>query len=151
MNPVSILFRTVFQVQIINKSLADLIQQAEESGQTIVEYLADKPDTPKNRQQMRHVIGIERWGQRRLKTILSEPPIQDEYDGYQPSESLDLAGLRNEFQITRADTLAIARGIEQKGVAETARANHNGMGDVSLKIWLRYLTMHANFESKSVK
>lgn len=151
MNPVSFIFRTVFQLQTINKSLDDVIQSAKESGQTIDTYLADKPDTPKNREQMRHVIGIERWGQRRLKTILGEPPIHDEYDGYQPATDLDLNALRNEFSATRAETMSIVDAIQKQGVAETAKANHNGMGDVSLKLWLRYLTMHANFESKRVK
>lgn len=151
MNPVSFLFRSVFQLQIINKSLADLTRGAEQDGQTITTYLADKADTPQNRQQLRHIIGIERWGQRRLQTMLGEPPIQDEYDGYQPAETLDMAALCTAFSTTRAETLALARAIEQKGVAETAKANHNGMGDVSLKIWLRYLTTHANFESKRIK
>lgn len=151
MNPVSIIFRTVFQLQTINKSLDDLIQGAREGGATIDSHLADKPDTPKNREQMRHVIGIERWGQRRLKTMLGEPPLQDEYDGYQPSPELDLGALRDAFSATRAETLAIVDQIQKKGVAESGRAYHNGMGDVSLKLWLRYLTMHANFESKRVK
>lgn len=151
MNPISFIFRSVFQVQIIGKSLAELIRSAEESGRTISAYLTDKPDTPANRQQMRHLIGIERWGQRRLKTMLGEPPIQDEYDGYQPSEALAMIALRDEFRATRTKTLEVVRAIQSKGVAETAKANHNGMGDVSLKIWLRYLTSHANFESKRVK
>ncbi|MCB0062655.1 MAG: DinB family protein [Caldilineaceae bacterium] len=151
MNPVSFIFRSVFQLQTINKSLNDLIQAAEAGGQTIDQHVADKPDTPANREQMRHVIGIERWGQRRLKTMLGEPPIHDEYDGYQPAADLDLNALRAEFDSTRAETLRIVDAIKEKGIAETARANHNGMGDVSLKLWLRYLTMHANFESKRVK
>lgn len=151
MNPVSFIFRSVFQLQTINKSLDDVIQSAKESRQTIDEHLAGKPDTPQNREQMRHVIGIERWGQRRLKTMLGEPPVQDEYDGYQPSAELALDALRAEFHATRTETLSIVDDIKKKGVAETAKANHNGMGDVSLKLWLRYLTMHANFESKRVK
>jgi len=151
MNPVSFIFRTVFQFQIINKSLNDLIEAAKEGGQTILAHLANKPDTPENRQQMRHVIGIERWGQRRLKTMSGEPAIHDEYDGYQPEETLDLAALRAEFSTVRAETLTIVDAIQEKGVADTATANHNGMGDVSLRMWLRYLTMHANFESKRVK
>jgi hypothetical protein len=145
------IMRTVFGIQIINKALPDLIKGAEESSQTMAAYLTGKPDTPANRQQLRHVIGIERWGQRRLKTILGEPPIQDEYEGYQPAETLDVAALRDALIATRAETLAIVNAIQQKGIAETAKANHNDMGDVSLKIWLRYLTMHANFESKRVK
>lgn len=151
MNPVSFLFRSVFQIQIRNKSLSDLMASAQESGKTINAQLANKPDTPANRKQIRHVIGIERWGQRRLTTMLGEPTIQDEYDGYQPDESLDLAALRQEFAKTRVETLAIVDAIQKAGVADSATAYHNGMGDVSLRMWLRYLTMHANLESRRVK
>lgn len=151
MKPIGIILRTVFQLQIINKSLADLLRSAEQSGQTLTAYLAGKPDTPANRNQLRHVIGIERWGQRRLKTILGEPSVHDEYEGYQPAETRDLAALRDDFSATRAETLAIVNAIQQKGVAETAKADHNDMGEVSLRLWLRYLTMHANFEGKRVK
>ncbi len=151
MSAVGTIMRTIFGLQSFNKSLDQLIQGATAGGQTIDSHLTGKPDTPQNRQQMRHVIGIERWGQRRLQTVLGEPTIKDEYEGYQPDESLDLAALRQEFGATRAKTLEIVNAIQQKGLADSATANHNDMGDVSLKLWLRYLTMHANFESKRVK
>lgn len=151
MHPVGYIMRSVFQLQNINKSLTATLRDAEQGGQTIMANLANKADTPQNRQQLRHIIGIERWGQRRLQTMLDAPPIQDEYDSYQPAESLDLAALRDAFKSTRAETLALARAIEQKGVAQTAKANHNMMGDISLNTWLRYLISHANFESRSVK
>ncbi|HRW10099.1 MAG TPA: DinB family protein [Caldilineaceae bacterium] len=151
MSLVGTIMRTVFTVQTFNKSLADLIQSARAGGQSIDSHLQGKPDNAHNRQQMRHVIGIERWGQRRLQTVLGEPAIHDEYNGYQPDEELDLATLRQEFAATRAKTLEIVHAIQQKGLADSATANHNDMGDVSLKLWVRYLTMHANFESKRVK
>lgn len=151
MHPVGYIMRTVFQLQNINKSLAATLRDAEQGGQTIVATLANKADTPQNRQQLRHIIGIERWGQRRLQTMLAAPPIQDEYDSYQPADSLDLAALRDAFNSTRAETLALARAIEQKGVAQSAKANHNMMGDISLNTWLRYLVSHANIELRSIK
>ena len=151
MNPIGLIMRSVFQLQNINKSLAATISEADQGGQTIAATLATKTDTPQNRNHLRHLIGIERWGQRRLKTMLNEPPIQDEYDGYQPAETLDLAALRDDFARTRAETIALARTIEQQGLANTAKANHNMMGDISLNTWLRYLVSHANFEAKSVK
>ena len=151
MSAVGTIMRTIFGLQSFNKSLDQLIQGAKAGGQTIDSHLTGKPDTPQNRQQMRHVIGIERWGQRRLQTVLGEPAIHDEYNGYQPDAELDLAALRQEFAATRAKTLEIVNTIQQKGLADSATANHNDMGDVSLKLWLRYLTMHANFESKRVK
>jgi hypothetical protein len=151
MNIVSTIFRTFIQFQIRNKSLDQLVARAEESGKTILTNLANKSDTPQSRQKLRHIIGIERWGQRRLKTLLGEPAIQDEYDGYQPAETLDFKALRNAFKQTRTETLALVRKLQKKGVAEQGTANHNGMGDVSVPIWLGYLTGHANFESKRIR
>jgi hypothetical protein len=151
MNLFGLIFRTILQLQIINKSLADLLKKAEESGRTVEAKLAGKADTPQNREKMRHIIGIERWGQRRLKTMLGEPPLRDEYEGYQPAATLNMAALRTAFAETRAATVAIARTIQQRGLAETAKANHNDIGDVSLRLWLQYLTTHANFESGFVK
>jgi len=151
MNPLSFIFRSVFQLQVRNKSLAELVDAAEKSGNTITTHLADKTDTPYNRQQLRHLIGIERWGQRRLQTLLGEPPLRDEYNGYQPAESLDFAALRNEFTQTRQATLDLVRTLQQKGVAATGKAYHNTMGDVPVTIWTRYLTMHAAMESKRIK
>lgn len=151
MNPISFVFRTVFQLQVRNKSLPALVKDAEESGKNITTYLTGKADTPQNRQQLRHIIGIERWGQRRLKTLLGEPPLQDEYDGYQPAETLDFKTLSNEFTQTRQETLALLHTLQEKGVATTGKAYHNGMGDVPVTIWTRYLTSHANFEHKRIK
>lgn len=151
MSLVGTIMRTTFKIQTLNKSLDDLIQSAQAGGQSIASHLQGKPDTDQNRRQMRHVIGIERWGQRRLQTILGKPSVQDEYDNYQPDEQLSLAALRNEFIATRTQTLETVAAIQQKGVADSATANHNDMGDISVKLWVRYLTMHANFESKRVK
>ena len=151
MNPISFIFRSVFQLQVRNKSLTELVAAAEKSGNTITTHLADKSDTPYNRQQLRHLIGIERWGQRRLQTLLGAAPLRDEYDGYQPAENLDFATLRTEFTQTRQATLDLLRTIQQKGVDATGRAYHNGMGDVPVTIWTRYLTMHAEMESKRIK
>jgi len=151
MHPVGYIMRSVFQLQNINKSLTATLRDVEQSGQTILATLANKADTPQNRQQLRHIIGIERWGQRRLQTMLAAPPIQDEYDGYQPADSLDFAALRETFKSTRGETLALARAIEQKGVAQSAKATHNMMGDISLNTWLRYLVSHANIELRSIK
>ncbi|MEZ4865144.1 MAG: DinB family protein [Caldilineaceae bacterium] len=151
MNPISFIFRTVMRFQTRGKSLDELVAAAAASGQNISHALADKADTPENRKQLRHIIGIERWGQRRLQTLLGEPLLQDEYDGYQPAESLDFQALRAEFAQTRQTTLDLVRTLQQKGVAETGQALHNGMGEVPVTIWVRYLTMHANFEHTRIK
>lgn len=150
MNLFGLLFRTVLQLQIANRSLADLVDAAKRSKETLLTQWADKADNDKNRQQLRHIIGIERWGQRRLKTLLGEIPLQDEYDHYQPPPSDNFARLRTLFADTRQETLALVDTIRQRGTLSQATAYHNMMGNISLKVWLRYLTLHANFEGRSI-
>ncbi len=139
------------QFQIRNKSLDQLTARAEASGKTILTRLANKTDSPQNRKKLRHIIGIERWGQSRLKALLGEPARQDEYDGYQPAEALDFKAPRNAFKQTRTETVTLVRKLQKKGVADTGKARHNGMGDVSVPIWLGYLNQHANFESRRIR
>lgn len=56
----------------------------EASGKELEARFAVAADSPENRRQLRHIVGLERWGQRRLRTALGEPPIQDEMDQYAP-------------------------------------------------------------------
>ena len=160
MNPIGMIFRLYFTWQSRNKSLNELISQSEASGKTILDGLKDKSDTPANREKLRHIIGIERWGQRRLKTLLGEPPVargypasvfSDEYNGYQPAESLDFKALRAEFKSTRAETAKLLRTLQKKGLAKTGQAYHNSMGEIPITVWAGYLTMHANMEYKRIK
>lgn len=151
MNFVGFLVKTVVQLQIRNKSINDLISAAQADGQKVAAQVTNKPDTLKNRQQLRHIIGIERWGQSRLRTFLGGPVLSDEYDGYQPAETLDLAALSREFSATRAATVALAQELQQRGVAAKGRVEHNSMGPLSVAAWLRYLTMHASLEATRVK
>ncbi len=67
MNIANTIFRMSIEFQIRNKSLDQLMARAEASGKTILTRLANKADTPQNRKKLRHIIGIERWGQSRLK------------------------------------------------------------------------------------
>ena len=150
MNPIGMIFRLYFTWQSRNKSLNELISQSEASGKTIWDDLKDKSDTPANREKLRHIIGIERWGQRRLKTLLGEPPLTDEYNGYQPAESLDFKALRAEFKSTRAETAKLLRTLQKKGLAKTGQAYHNSMGEIPITVWAGYLTMHANMEYKRI-
>jgi hypothetical protein len=97
-----------------------------------------------------HVVGIERWGQRRLQVALGEPLLMDEYDNYRPARDLDWQGLQAEFQATRRETIALAQRLEQAG-AEATRVNHNSFGDLSVRGWLYYLGRHADLESRRIK
>ena len=105
------IYRQLLDRPAKNKSFDELINALESNGQLLIARVADKPDTPQNREQLRHIIGIERWGQRRLQTLLGQPYVQDEYDGYCPDESCDMGALRDALVQTRADSIAISARV----------------------------------------
>lgn len=129
------------------QSLGELAAAMEKSAQTVEARLASKQDSERNRNVLRHIIGIERWGQKRLRVALGETLVIDEYDGYQPALGTPWATLRSEFQSTRQATLALIREMEQAGVQHSARVHHNDLGEVSPHGWLRYLDSHATRET----
>jgi hypothetical protein len=130
---------------------AELAQKLDASCGQVAGHIAAAPDTPANRAQAGHVIGMERWAQRRLRTALGEPPSADEYDGHRPSGDLALPALRGEFESTRAETLQLVKSLQQAGVPETRIAPHNDMGQLTLRGWLYYLDMHAAREAAKMK
>jgi hypothetical protein len=121
------------------------------SADGIVTQFAAAPDTPENRAQANHVIGMERWAQRRLRMALGDAPISDEYDGYRPGETLGMAELRESFTATRADSLKLVDALRQANVALTKKVPHNDMGQLSVHGWLMYLNMHSSGEAKKLK
>jgi hypothetical protein len=131
-------------------TLVEMAGKLDASGERLGQRLAQVSDSQKNRKKLRHAIGIERWGQRRLQVALGEPLLTDEYDGYRPAPDLDWQGLQTKFQATRQETVALARQLEQAG-AEDVRVYHNGMGKLSTRGWLQYLNGHADMECKRLK
>jgi len=98
---------------------------------------------------LRHITGIERWGQRRLQVFLGSPAISDEYDGYRPHANLTIDEQRACFRQARADTLALVAALK---AADTLlpTVSHNDFGPLGAHGWLRYLDMHATLESKKI-
>lgn len=132
---------------------AALIKDLKVNGQTISTRLGGIASNAANRSRLRHIIGIERWGQSRMRTLSGQTLVLviDEYDGYQPAESLDWNDLREQFASTRIETIATARQLVKAGVNETATANHNSFGPMSLGAWLKYLGDHAARESRLIR
>lgn len=122
----------------------------EKAGEILEERIAGAGDTPENRAQLRHIIGIERWGQSRLRGFLGDPVEMDEYDSYQPEAGGDFAALRAEFTGTREETVELARRMAETAVSRES-VPHNDFGDMSAKSWLYYLQSHAALESKRIK
>lgn len=130
--------------------LAAWAQKLAESGEAISTRVATV-QTPQAATTLRHITGIERWGQRRLQVALGEPLLQDEYDGYQPPAAADLATLRAEFSATRQATVALAQKLAAAGVGDQVKIRHNQFGPISVRGWLSYLNTHATFESKRIR
>lgn len=131
------------------KKLADLPAQLEAGGTKVMARANAMTDSEFNRRVLNHIIGIERWGQRRLKVALGEPFVQDEYNGYRPARETSWEALKTQFVETRAETVALARTLAAQ--AGTTRVRHNDYGDLSVGGWLNYLRTHAEFESRKMK
>lgn len=123
-----------------------LIRRLEKGGRAIEKRLTSAGNRPSNAAMLAHIIGIERWGQRRIRVALGEPLPADEYDAYRPAET-DLAALRVVFQNTRQETVSLCKSIRMAGVDPETRILHNQLGEISLMGWLFYLSAHAGIES----
>jgi len=130
--------------------LAAWSQKLAESGEEITKRVATV-QTPQAAATLRHITGIERWGQRRLQVALGEPFAQDEYDGYQPAADADIATLREQFRTTRQATVALAQKLAAAGVSDQVKIRHNQLGPLTVRGWLNYLNTHASWESKRIR
>jgi hypothetical protein len=134
-----------------NKSYDDLLTRLEADAARTGQRFQAAVDTPANRRQAAHIIGIERWAQRRLRTLLGEPLVMDEYDGYAPSLDMTAAQLADAFRQTRADTLTLTRTLKERGIPITQTAKHNDMDQVTVGGWLVYIAGHGGIEARRLK
>ena len=126
-----------------------VIRGLEKNGQAIEKRIATANDRANNREALAHVIGIERWGQQRLRVALGEPLVVDEYDAYRP-ESEDWPGLITSFHATRQSTISLSKSLRMARVDPHMRIQHNQFGEISLLGWLYYLNLHSSLESKRI-
>jgi hypothetical protein len=126
-----------------------LIERLEKSGRSLEKRAAAAGARSSNAEVLAHIIGIERWGQRRLRVLLGELGTLDEYDFYRPKEK-DLAALRTIFQTTRQETISLCKSLRMAGIDLGARVLHNQLGEISLLGWLYYLNLHARIESQRI-
>ena len=99
--------------------------------------------------RLRHVIGIERWAQGRLRVFLGEPFNTGGHHPFLPPEDSSWEQLVRDFTAMRAETVALAERI---ATAEPTRAvNHNQFGELSAHGWMRYIDGHAARELRGLK
>lgn len=120
-------------------------------GMELQALYAAAPDTPANREQLRHIIAIERWGQRRLRVFLGEPPDDEDSNAYRPPADLDWETLQTLFAETRAETVRLATALAQAQPDPSATVTHNQYGKLTVLGWLHYLGAHASLESKRIR
>ncbi|RME81104.1 MAG: hypothetical protein D6775_14485 [Caldilineae bacterium] len=138
------------ELPVVRRSVGSLASQLEKSGRGLCEQYAKLADSEWNRRVLSHVIGIELWGQSRLRVALGEPFVFEEYDGYRPPLDTEWPELLAQFEVTRAETVHLARELAAAGAVQT-RIMHNQWGELSVRAWLRYLDIHANWESQRAR
>ena len=133
-----------------NKDMAAIAQEFDLAGSRLKRTFAAAKDNPDNRRLLSHIVGIERWGQSRLRVALGEPLTMDEYDDYRPPRESTWPALQDAFSETRQQTVAVVQALGKANVADV-KVPHNQFGPLSIRSWLRYLDMHANLEAKKLK
>ncbi len=128
----------------------ELAERLALSGRKLERTLTSAADTPANRRLVSHIVGIERWGQSRLRVALGAPLVRDEYDSYRPPRDADWPALQAAFAATRDETVALTRQLAAPLTQEVA-VLHNQFGPLRLRAWLRYLDMHASWEAKKLR
>ena len=134
-----------------NKSYAEVGYILEASGENISQHISRVKDSEANRAKLRHIIGIERWVQSRLRVALGDEFTKDEYDGYAPSADTTWQQLKDDFASTRAITIGLTNELIIQNVPTILKIEHNSFGPVSPRGWLRYIDFHSNWESKGLK
>ena len=133
-----------------NKDFAEIAQELDLAGGRLKHTFASAKDNADNRRLLSHIVGMERWGQSRLRVALGEPLTMDEYDDYRPAPETVWPGLQDAFSETRQQTVAVVQALGKANVADI-KVPHNQFGPLSVRSWLRYLDLHANLEAKKLK
>ena len=112
MSLVGSIIRGFMERRAARQSFDEICQGLTTSGDKLTGILRKAADTHENRDQGGHLIGIERWSDHRLESVLTGiAPVRDEYDNYRPAYDLSIPALANEFQRTRSETLALNNAI----------------------------------------
>ncbi len=145
------LMRRVFERDGNKHSLSAWPGVLAQSGAVVDNRFSSARPTDKNAAVGAHVIGIERWGQSRLRVFLGEPLVMDEYDGYRPPDDMTVTEMITLFRETRAETVHLAESLAKSSVPDTAVVPHNQAGDLTVRGWLAYLDGHSTRESSRLK
>lgn len=133
-----------FDKPALKRTLAEHATAVRRSGEELSARLSASRGDAAWKARLRHVIGIERWGQARLRVFLGEPFVAGGHRPYLPPDDASWEQLVRDFAAMRAETVAIAERLA--AAAPTRAVNHNQLGDLTAHGWLRYLDGHARRE-----
>ena len=140
----------VFERPVRSLSADQLRLRLSNGGTTVVAAMRAASDTPTNQGIATHIIGIERWGQARVRELHTGTHTVEEYDHYRPATA-SMAQLAETMATTRAETIAILDQLSAAGIALTQQVAHNMFGAMTLAGWLQYLAAHASLESRKLR
>ncbi|MEO1443835.1 MAG: DinB family protein, partial [Chloroflexota bacterium] len=141
-NPIAMAGYLFFDLPARNTPMEKFRADLEREGDKLSARFQSAGDTPRNHRSLTHIIGIEKWGQQRLKVALGEPFIDEEYDGYRPSQDTPWSDLADMFQQTRAETIALTEQLAAQPY--DGKIRHNSFGELTVGGWLKYLNGHAS-------
>ncbi|BDP40208.1 hypothetical protein DAETH_01770 [Deinococcus aetherius] len=142
----------VFERPAARVSYTELGQALERGGNFLAQRAARTADTEANRAVLSHIIGIERWGQNRLRVALGQREfVRDENHAYRPPADATLRELQDLLSQTRSQTVDLARQLHTVPPPEGTTVEHNDLGPLTSKGWLRYLNQHADLESRRLR
>lgn len=134
------------------KSYADYVAMFESKGKEIERKANSAADNDKNRRRLSHIIGIERWGQSRVRVALGDPFVEEEYaPRHRPAKETSWDDLKRQFVETRAASVALVQELSAENAPADLQIKHNSFGEISTKAWLHYLQFHASTEARSLK
>ena len=140
------MLRPAAERQARGKTFTSLGQELSDAWPRIESHLEGKPDNGMNREALAHCIGIERWGQSRLRVGLGEAFQLDTYHPYRPNLEDGVPILAHAMKATRQAPIELARELESRGVSPDQPVQHNDLGEMTLGAWLVYLKQHASRE-----
>jgi hypothetical protein len=148
-SPVVRFFVNVFvERPAARRGSARLVQELADGGEKLIGQLAKGKSPERAAKQARHILGIERWGQQRLRVALGDHPFErDSYHPYLPDAQLNLMGVLALLREARAETVKLGGRVAAEGKGRVA-VEHNSIGPLSADGWLRYLKVHADLEAK---
>ncbi|MBZ9750486.1 DinB family protein [Deinococcus sp. HMF7604] len=142
----------VLERPVSRSSYSDLGQSLERAGTFLTGRAERAADTPANREVLGHILGIERWGQGRLRAALgAKADLDGSYHSHRPPQDTPLRELQQLVTTTRAATVDLTRRLHRTPPDDALTIPHNQFGPMTPKAWLRYLIQHADLESRRLR